>query len=333
MGCDRRATLALVFAALAFPLGASAQESGRFRLAWARDEGAERCPDGPSIEREVTRRLGHDPFVRSAAPSIEASVRRTDTQWIARIVVRDASDVQVGVREFTSETPDCTAIALAVTLGVALSIDPEAALRPPPPVTPPPPPPPPPPPAVRPPPVPRELVWARAAGLTLRGVAGVGYLPSAGFGVSLAAEGPIKARWRWTLGTTWLPETALTTPAGTFGFSFAAVSLGPCFDVWRARVMSLTACAGPSLGALRAVVRQGAPSNPGDQAWLAIFLSARFRVRVVGPLGAEAGFEANASVPQHRFTDGTRRPDGNDTVFQQSPVAIRAFVGLGLQFQ
>lgn len=64
---------ALLCAALALPLPTAAQPVGRFRLAWVRDEGAGRCPDGPAIAREVTRRLGRDPFVAADAPSIEAS--------------------------------------------------------------------------------------------------------------------------------------------------------------------------------------------------------------------------------------------------------------------
>lgn len=127
---------ALLAAALVLPSPSAAQQVGRFRFAWARDEGAGRCPDGPAIAREVTRRLGRDPFVTDGAPSIEAAVQRRDGRWVARLVVRDADDARVGVREFISEAADCGPIASAVTLGTLLSIDPEATLRVPAPVAP-----------------------------------------------------------------------------------------------------------------------------------------------------------------------------------------------------
>ena len=330
MGRSQLYRAALLGTALALPTRARAQDVGRFRFAWVRAENTGTCPDGPALAREVARRLGRDPFVAADAPSIEASVQRDGARWVARLVVRDADDSPVGVREFTSDAADCAPIAAAITLGVALSIDPEAALRPPAPPTPPPPPPPRPPP----PPAPRvirspEVPWPRRAGASLRAVGSLGLLPSVAPGVSLAVEGPIVGRLRWSVGLLYLPDSGLSTAQGSFAFGLVAAWAAPCLDVWRASRASLTACAGVDVGALRSVVLRGDPSTVGERPWAAAFAGLRVRARLVGPLAGELGVEAVVPFVRDRFFAGgpTR-----DTAFQQDVAAGLAFAGLGLQF-
>lgn len=328
MGRSKLGVAALLGTVLTAPPSALAQETGRFRFAWARDESAEHCPDGPTIAREVTRRLGRDPFVTDDAPSIEASVRRDGPRWTAHLVVRDASDASLGVREFTSDAPDCGPIAAAITLGVALSIDPAAALRPPPPPTTPPSPPSPPP---APPRVilPPETPWSRRAGVSLRALGALGLLPSVSPGVALSAEGPIVGRLRWSVALLYLPDSGLVTSRGSFAFGLVAAQLGPCLDLWRPPRASLTGCVGVELGALRSVVLRGDPSTVGERPWVALSAGLRLRARLLGPLAGELGVEAVAPLVRDRFFEGG---PARDTAFQQGPLAGVAFAGLGIQF-
>jgi len=328
---DRAWRLAtLILASLSFAgTAAGAQETGRFRYAWARDEGAERCPDGPSIAREVARRLGRDPFVTvSGAPSIESMVRREGSSWVARLVVRDASGGLVGTREFTSTSADCTAIASAVTLGVALSIDPEAALRPPPAEALPP---------ARQAVTPPEVLllsrgvipWWRRPVVSARVSVVAGLLPGAGVGVTLGVEGGPLRLLRLGAGMSFFPESA--TASGAFAFGLTTGWVAACLEPWSGARAAMGFCARVDAGALQAVVRQGIPVGAGQRAWGAATVSARLRVHLAGPVAAELGLEAMAPFARHRFFVG-----GN-TVFQEgaggSFVALGGFFGLALQFR
>lgn len=324
------------FAALvgaASPLPAHAQEIGRYRLAWTRDESASACPPQPDIAREVTRRLRRDPFVPGEGPSIEANVRRDGTRWVARLVVRDAAGQTLGARSYTSEASDCGAIAEAVSLGVSLSIDPEAALRPPAPEPTPSPPAPTPTPTPAPTPAPlpatvRAAGWHRSVGVHARGAVITGLLPGAAFGASLSADFPLPWRLRATVAFTWLPEVGAALRGERFAFGLSSGALGLCADLWRGSASALAACAAVHVGALHAVVHQGVPTSPGAQPWAAAGLGVRFRGRIAGPLSAEAGVEALASLARPRFLQG-----GRGTVFEPEPVSVVGFVGVGLQFR
>ncbi len=324
----RLATLSLASLSMA-GTAAGAQETGRFRYAWARDEGAERCPDGPTIARDVARRLGRDPFVTvSGAPSIEAMVRREGSSWVARLVVRDAGGGLVGTREFTSTSADCTAIASAVTLGVALSIDPEAALRPPPTeapptaqrVTPP---------DVSPARITPPTPWWRRASASARVSVMAGLLPGAGVGLSLGAEGGPLPLLRVGAGMSFFPESATTSGAYAFGLATGWVTA--CLEPWRGVRAALGFCARVDVGALQAVVMRGIPLGAGQQVWGAVTLAPRLRLHIAGPIAAELGVEAMVPFARHRFN-----VDRN-TVFQQgvggSFVALGGFLGLALQFR
>lgn len=333
----RLATLSL--ASLSMSVEAGAQETGRFRFVWARDDGAERCPDGPTLARDVARRLGRDPFVTiGGAPSIDAIVRREGSTWVARIVVRDAGGGLVGTRDFTSASPDCTAIAAAVTLGVALSIDPEAALRPPPAEPAPAPLPPPPAPVVTPARPAPAAPWWRRAGASARVRLLGGVVPGPGVGGAVGAEwGPLP--WlRIGGGASFFPESETTSPNGTFAFGLTTSWFSACAEPWRGAVAAMGFCLGAEAGALHAVVRRGVPSQAGESAWGAVTGAARLRLHVAGPFTAELGLEAVVPFARHRFVVANA-PGGNavDTVFQQgvdgSPVVLGGFAGLGLQFR
>lgn len=331
MTVARRAALAC--ALLALPASARAQTAGRFRLAWARDATASACPDGASLARAVSARLGRDPFVNDDnAPSIEGTVRRDELRWVARIVARDAFGATVGSREFTSTAADCVPITQAVTLGVALSIDPEAALRPPappPPVTPPVTPP-----APTPTPAPaltprRSLApWWRRASASVGGVVAAGIVPETGAGFVASAEGSPLAWLRVRGGVRYLLTSESESHDVAFGLVVASVSA--CWEPLRVGVLAAGACAGVEAGSLRAYVLRGAPGDAGDHPWVAATLGARARLHVVGPVAAELSADAVAPVVSPRFTSGS---DVGATLFQPSVVSVVGAAALALQFR
>src|SRR5688500_9055900 len=57
----------------------STGQTESYSLAWVRDDGAESCPTGRELARDVTLRLGRSPFDETAPRSIEIRVERTAT--------------------------------------------------------------------------------------------------------------------------------------------------------------------------------------------------------------------------------------------------------------
>ncbi|MEO7094648.1 MAG: hypothetical protein ABI175_15430, partial [Polyangiales bacterium] len=111
---------------------ADATTAPTVRLSWVRAQGAEGCIDRDTLARDVSARLGRDAFAGAPQRSIEGIVAREGKRWVARLYVRDPAGVLVGDREIASDAADYSALGGAVTLAVALVIDPEAALAPPP---------------------------------------------------------------------------------------------------------------------------------------------------------------------------------------------------------
>src|SRR5262245_39685593 len=108
------------------------------RLGWVRTEGAEGCLSERDLSERVRARLGRNPFSDDATTLIEGWVRRDGKKLRATVRVRkDGSSEASGLRELESDELDCVALGNAVTLAVALAIDPEAALAPPKPPEPP----------------------------------------------------------------------------------------------------------------------------------------------------------------------------------------------------
>ena len=124
----------LVIAAV--PVALAQPSTKTVRLVLVRGERTETCSDGAAMARSVSARLGRDVFAESAAESIEGVIQHEGGRWEARLYVRDAHGGLVGSRTLASESPDCAALDAAVTLAIALVIDPEAAFRPPPPAEP-----------------------------------------------------------------------------------------------------------------------------------------------------------------------------------------------------
>lgn len=340
--CAAALAAALVTLAAALPARAASTPVRRFVFAWTRGEGAETCPGQPEIAREVRARLGRDPFSDEAERSIEAVVTREGGRWFIRIRVREGQQT-VGFRELTSDAADCGDIKAASVLAVALVVDPEAALNPeslaPPPPAPPlpsspaqpraPAPPPllrgPQPSSAKFPPKPSPPATTKVA-LTYRGIVGFGLMPRAAPALALSV-GVGRDVFEGSTGLLWVPE--VTSTEGDFAFGTTGVWVGACLHLLRFTRGSVATCGGVLGGAIHSVVRSlevFEPLEPGDRGWAAVSLSGRLRVSLVPPLVAEVGVEALGLVTRYRFSV----KDQPEPIFEQPPIALAPFLGLGV---
>jgi hypothetical protein len=333
------------------PAGARA-DPAPVRFDWVRGRGADACPSRREVADQVAARLGKSPFVEDAARSIDAYVTRSDQGWRAEIDVRDEHGAPAGVRELTSEAPDCAPIASACVLAIALAIDPDAATRPPPPSpapSPAPPAPPPPageiPPPARPPaPVPPPLPWLQpsppavtaspapppagigGSSVALRAGAGLGLLPGPGVAISLAGAVAVGRSAQITGEAIYLPEAR--TSDGDFAFGLTALSIGACGTVVRGAWADLGACGALWVGALHAVVYHLEPTNPGDWAWAAASATPRLRIRLASRLHLELATHVIVPFVRRAFTATGRAAP----VFQEAPLTAVPLAGLGTTF-
>lgn len=325
------------------------------RLVVVRGERTETCSDRAAMSSKVSARLGRNVFSESAARSIEAVLQHEGEHWEAHVYVRDAGGALVGSRYFASESPDCAALDAAVALAVALTIDPDAALRSasatgttagparpavteaarastPAPSSPA---------AGATPPVaaqtrpkpdagpvsapshpwrPNTAVFTTRALLVAPGV-----LPSTAGGLAFSTEAPSDQPIHGSAGLMYLPEAP--TP-DHFAFGLTAAWLGVCAQPWRTPRAAFTLCATSLLGAIHAVVPAGyTPVNPGERIWAAASLSAGLRVRLIGPLLAELGGQLLVPIPRTSFTIAH---SSGPPEFREQAAGIMGFAGLGV---
>jgi hypothetical protein len=285
------------------------------RLDWVRAPGAERCPDGAALARGVAARLGRDPFGTAGERAVEGLVARADDAFTARLSLRDRAGALLGTRSLSSASPDCAALMGAVTLAVALMVDPEAALRPRPtaPV---------PAPRAPTPPTPRPVT----VGVDVVGTAGL--LPGAAPGVALRATGPITGRLGWSVAALYFPESR-TSPDDGFAFGWTGVSAALCVDLVRGARGAVMGCGGALVGGMHAVVYRPAPEVPGDRGWFGLTAGARAELAPGGPWRLSAEAALLAPVTRHRYDVIGRA----NAAFEQSAVAGVASLGVGLSFR
>ena len=308
-------------------------------LSWVRAKGAEACVDRETLAKDVNARLGRDAFGGAPTRSIEGLVTREGNKWVAHLYVRDAAGALAGDREITSEAADCTALSGAVTLAIALMIDPEAAFAPPPVVsasastpvasasasasvlTPPsasastipsvvagPP-------ALTPPP---SVVVDARVGVTSGLVPKVAPIALLGFEGTAAIHPRVRALF--------VPATR--TDDGSVGFGITAVDLGACARLASDETVSLSACASGTVGVIHAYVFGLSPVTPGDRAWVAAATGLDGTLRLVGPVRLVFGIEALWPFTRYRFlAEGRTEP-----LFRQPFVTILGSLGAGVAF-
>lgn len=326
--------------------GSAPAEPLTFRLSWVRGVGAEDCPNAEQLTAAVEVRLGRDAFSEPASRHIEGSVARAGEAWRVQLRVMGTDNAVLGSRELEANGLDCSSIADAASLAVALTIDPQALAERPerPSVAPPAPPPPEPsPPEPSPPapsqPAPREVDLSSSSApgrvpessspplspageVVPRGLFAVGILPDAGPGVELGTELRV-GRWvGFSMSMAYLSEERTT--ADEFGLSLAAGSLGLCLRVHDRPRALLKVCGELMAGALQVVVYHPIPTRPGEHLWLAPRLGPRFAYRLRGWLSLEASALAVVPLVRERFSiTGVETP-----VFQTASLSLLAGLGL-----
>jgi hypothetical protein len=285
----------------------------------------------------VRARLGRDPFANDAARNIEGSVTRDGQLWRAHLGVLGPDGTVLGSRELQSSEPDCSTLADAITLAVALVIDPRAAFASPsaesslvprsPPTTPSPTVPPPavavaPAPSSAPPAVSAPPPPGPALGLSLRGAVALGLLPRAAFGIESAGELGLAARLGLSLGVSYFPEAR--TADARFAFGLSSAFLGLCVGAVQTKGVRLAICGEGQVGAMHAIVYSVRPLPPGDHLWAGARVGPRLALGLGRALWLEAGGLAEVPLVRHEFT----LKDQENPVFQSSPLAFAGTLGL-----
>lgn len=328
----------LASSAIASVASAQSSAAGTVRWAWVRAEDAQRCADAPTLARAIESRLQRRVFDDTAARSIEGSVERSAQGWRARWILRAEDGAIEARRELTDGSPECDAIVEAVTLTVALAIDPSAPLAAPPrsPARAAQPAPCPTLPAPRAPApvvasqpaqtVPRAPVRAPVR-TTVRATGAWGALPNAAPGVGLAVDGALAGRVRWMIDATFAPEQRFTAIDREFAFGYTSASAAGCVDMLDPGRFVVAFCGAVALAVTHVVVFDLEPTQPGARPWVAAMLRARFTARIAGPLMFEAGADAGLVAVRYSFTArGAAAP-----IFTQSLGALQLFGGIGLE--
>ena len=334
--------------ALAAPPNAHAEASTAaspapmYALSWVRAEGAEECPAGRTLAKEVERRLGRAVFDAAAERSFEVEVTRFGKTYHSDVYVRDVADHILGHRSLQSDEPGCGALVDATALAIALVIDPEAGARQPPPGTsvaafePPPAPPAvpvpsPAPPATPPtaspvesrvtaPPAPTLLTASLRAQLT----AGLVGAVSPGLELSISARpGP---RWGVALAGSYTLSQTVSHGIGSLDLGLTRASALLTFDVIRAERARLVLGGGPTVGAYHLAVRQPSPvTSPGDYWFAGAELGARFQLSVTKGIFVELGGAGLAPPARQEFlVRGQGEP-----VWRQPLLSGLGFLGVG----
>lgn len=308
----------LVSAALLCLPDVAQAAGGRYRLELVRADGAGSCPGAASIERDVTARLGRNPFAPSGERGIEIVLERSENAWRAKLYLRVDPTESDAVRLLESEAADCAELAKSITLAVALAIAPELEPEPPPtaniePLCPKP--------ALVAPP-PRPSVHGEVAA---RALFSPQLLPgtSAGAALAISVRGSLLGV---SFGGLFFPENELREPRAHLGFGITGGFVAGC--LWaRTAQPQLWSCLGARAGALHTVVYSPQPEHPGDRFWAAATSELGLRQHLFQRLFAEVGVAAIFPLVRHRF-----RVDASSTpIYEQGAALAEGFLGIGLQ--
>jgi hypothetical protein len=101
-------------------------------LNWLRAPGAEGCADATTLARAVEARLGRSVFVApsSALLNIEGRAEHGEGGYRAELHVFDEHGAELGSREVQSSQASCEELSQAVSVVLAVMVDPDGALAP-----------------------------------------------------------------------------------------------------------------------------------------------------------------------------------------------------------
>jgi hypothetical protein len=326
----------------------------RYALSWVRGEGAEQCPSGRDLTREVEARVGRALFDAAAERSVEVQVSRDNGSYHSNVFVRAADGQAIGRRALESNEASCAPIFQATALAVALVIDPDAA-----------------PPAEHPdavatfapvasaaptaqpapaPPIattgavmPRAAASERAirpqtlapaepthalSTLSLRAVLSGSLVPGASPGLALDFSVRPAERWGFSAGALYVSPTTASAGTGRAQIGLSAAALGVTFDAARFDRVRLMLEAGAWGGALQTAVLSPTPTAPGPFPFLALDLGARAQIALSRGVFAEIGGAlALPLIDRSLLVAGAAKP-----IWREPALAGLGFFGLGASF-
>jgi hypothetical protein len=279
----------LLFLALAASPETPARPAARLKYARL-DATAQSCPGPSQVEAAVRTRLGYDPFRADAKDIIEVFIERNDGGLRARLQLKDTDGNMHGKRVLDSPATDCVELSSALTLGIAIAVDPQAFLgtpTPPIPVA-----------AAAPvaptvidsPPPPPPLVEASSAvkfhaGVALLGLVGTSPGVSGGFAVRVGLHAE---RWSISLdGRAELPRAMAAGP-GEVSVGHLAGLLAPCVHF----LSYFGACGVVGAG----VTRVTSTGLEGSRDGSSLFLQAGGRVQALFPLSPHIALGGSVDV-------------------------------------
>jgi hypothetical protein len=109
---------------MCFASSAWAQAPRQVRLEYARQDGADACPDVAAIQAGVAARLGYEPFDDRAVEVVSATIQPSGHGLEARIALTDAKGSPKAERRLVSRQHDCAELASSVELAISIAIDP-----------------------------------------------------------------------------------------------------------------------------------------------------------------------------------------------------------------
>jgi hypothetical protein len=146
------------------------------RLVYVVDPTMSGCPTAEEFRAAVDARAGHELFGEPAGVTIDVTLGRVETTYVATVGSPEAPGARAATRELRSEV-GCAELATAAALVVSIALDPESILRAPSP-----------PPASEPEPPPRaSRTWHALVGLGVRGAWGMTPDTTGGLALSVAA--------------------------------------------------------------------------------------------------------------------------------------------------
>lgn len=305
-------------------------------LDWRREPGAEHCLSAAGLQKAVESRLGRRVFVplKQADVVVRARLEPADggEGWTAELSLASAAGQPMGKRVLSTRADDCSALDASLALVVALMIDiPRSELPPPPKSTPAPPAPPTT--QIR---LPRETPAPRRPwGIEghARGVAALGLMPGAAFGLGVGVGVKPPGFWYTELdGELWAPRRAESASGGSGSrFSLQTLELYLCPLALGSRGVRVRLCVGQRVGRL---VADGFGYDEDLHAPRVIYnpgMRARVSARIVGPLVVGAGVGLEAPLLRDRFV-ATRADGTTEQLYRMAPIVGTAAVLVGVRF-
>jgi hypothetical protein len=335
MTVTRAARLRILACSIFFFVTVARADDGvptRARLEWTREEGAERCIDGPALDEAVSRRWGRRVFVydSSANVLVKGRIRRNVRgAWAAHFELERSDGTKLGRRDIVSRAADCSALddSLALALGLMLDL----TERPPsaeqstttpepvsgPPIT-----------------IPKETAAPREPWRvepSIGAAAAIGLLPGVAFGGRLAIAAEPPHFWRIEAGgTLWQTRQAEHEALGA-RLSMWTLDIAICPIASEGESLGIWACIAQRAGMVKAegfgFDRNASPNDT--------LLAAEARAGASWTFASPWILHASLGlvVPLVRLGFVYRSDPGDlPTIYRMSPVAGVAALGIGARF-